>query len=97
MFLEEFTNSLLSIVAARSNIEQGKSCFYPGKIFGGDKRTSQPPLGLLFDGLLERGWIRGGEIEGCRVEYQSFAQEQRQLEWSSMMSRPEVDDDLSFC
>ena len=54
-------------------------------------------LGLLLDGLLERGWVKGSEIEACRSEYQSFVQEQRQLERSSTRSRPDIGDVLSFC
>ena len=47
--------------------------------------------------VLERGWVKGSEIEACRSEYQSFVQEQRQLERSSTRSRPDVGDVLSFC
>ena len=53
-------------------------------------------LGLLFDGLLDHGWVKGSEIEACRSEYQSFVQEQRQLERSSKRSRPDIGDVLSF-
>ena len=52
--------------------------------------------GLLLDGFLERGWIKGSEIEACRIEYESFVKEQRQLERSSTMSCPDVGDVLSF-
>ena len=54
-------------------------------------------LGLLLDGLLDNGWVKGSEIEACRSEYQSFVQEQRQLERSSTRSRPDIGDILSFC
>ena len=50
----------------------------------------------LLDGLLEKGWTRGSEVEAWRAEYQSFVQEQRQLERSSTKSRPDVGDILSF-
>ena len=50
----------------------------------------------LLDGLLEKDWTRGSEVEACRGEYQSFEQEQRQLERSSTRSRPDVGDVLSF-
>ena len=52
---------------------------------------------FLLDGLLDRGWVKGSEIEACRSEYQSFVQEQRQLERSSTRSRPDIGDGLSFC
>ena len=54
-------------------------------------------LGQLLDGLLERGWVKGSEIEACRSDYQSFVQEQRQLELSSTRSRPDIGDVLTFC
>ena len=52
---------------------------------------------MLLDGLLEKGWAKGSEVEACRAEYQSFVKEQRQLERSSTRSRPDVGDVLSFC
>ena len=96
-FLEECTNSVLSTVAARSEIGQGFSCFCPAIIIGGDHNAPRHLLGLVLDGLLERGWIKGGDIEACRAEHQSFVQEQRQLERSSTRSRPDIGDVLSFC
>ena len=96
-FLEELTNSKLSNVATCSKIGHGLSCFCLAIIFGGDDHVVMNLLGLLLDGLLERGWIKGSEIEACRAEYQSFVQEQRQLERFSTRSRLEVGDVLSFC
>ena len=95
--LEEFTTSVLSTVAARSNIGQGLSCFSPAIIIGGDDHAPLHLLGLLLDGLLDHVWVKGSEIEACRSEYQSFVQEQRQLERSSTRSRPDIGDVLSFC
>ena len=96
-FLEEFTNFVHSTVAARSKTGQGLSRFCPAIVIGGDGHTPLHLLGFLLDGLLERGWIKGKEIEACRAECQSFVQEQRQLERSSTRIRPEVGDILSFC
>ena len=96
-FLEEFTTSVMSTVAARSKIGQGLSCFCPAIVVGGDDHAPLYLLALLLDGLLERGWVKGSEIEACRSEYQSFVQEQRQLERSSTRSRPDIGDVLSFC
>ena len=79
-FLEEFTNSVLSTVAARSKISERLSCFCPAIVIGGDDHALLHLLGFLLVGLLERGWIEGSEIEASRVEYQSFVQEQPQLE-----------------
>ena len=96
-FLEEFTTSVLSTVAARSKIGQRSSCFCPAIIIGGDDHAPPQLLGLLLDGLLYHGWVKGCEMEACRSEYQSFVQEQRQLEWSSTRSCPDIGDVLSFC
>ena len=78
-FLEQFTTSVLSTVAARSKIGQGLSCFFSAIIIGGDNHAPLHLLGLLLDGLLDRGWVKGSEIEACRSEYQSCfpAQDQR--------------------
>ena len=96
-FLEEFTTSVLSTVAARSKVGRGLSCFCPAIIIGGDDHAPLHLLGLLLDGLLERGWMKGSAFEACWAEYQSFVHEQRQLERSSTRSRPDIGDDLSFC
>ena len=98
-FLEEFTTSVLSTVATRSKHGQGLSCFCPAIFIGCDDHAPLHLLGLLLDGLLERGWFKGSEIEARRSDYQSFVQEQRQLErWrSSTRSRRDIGDVLSFC
>ena len=96
-FLEEFTTSVMSTVAARSKVGQGLSCFCPAIIIGGDNHAPLHLLDLLLDGLLERGWMKCSGIEACRAEYHSFVQEQRQLERSSTRSRPGIGDVLSFC
>ena len=96
-FLEDFVNCVVSTVAARSVIGQGLNCFCPAIVVGGDDVAPLQLLNKLLDGLLEKGWTTGSEVEACRAEYQSFMQEQRQLERSSTRSRPDVGDVLSFC
>ena len=96
-FLEEFVICVLSTVASRSVIGQGLSCFCPSIVAGGDDVALFQFFNKLLDGLLEKCWTRGSEVEACRSEYQSFLQEQRQLEWSSTRSRPDVVNVLSFC
>ena len=71
-FFEESTTSMLSTVAARSKIRTGLSCFCPAIIIGADDHAPLHMLGLLLDGLLDSGWIKGSEIEACLAEYQSF-------------------------
>ena len=95
-FLEELVNCVLSTVTAQSVIGQGLSCFCHAIVFGGDDVAPFQFFNKLLDGLLEKGWTRGSEVEACRAEYQSFVQEQRQLERSSTRSRPDVGDILSF-
>ena len=93
-------NSVLSTVASRSVIRQGLSCFCSAIVVGGDDVALFQlfnKLLKLLDGLLEKGWTKGSEVEACRAEYQAFVQEQRQLERSSTRSRPDVGDVLSFC
>ena len=89
-FLEEFVNCVLSTVAARSAIGQGLSCFRPLVLIGGDEHAPLQLFDLLLDGLLAKGWVRGGYMEAGKSEYQSFVQEQRQLERTSTRSRPDV-------
>ena len=96
-FLEELTTSVLSTVAARSKIGQGLSCFCPAIIIGGDDHAPLHLLGLLLDGLLDHGWVKGSEIEACLFEYQSYVQEQRQLERSLTRSCPDIGVILAFC
>ena len=88
---------MLSTVAARSKIGQGLSCFCPAIVVSRDDHGPLHLLGVLLDGLLELGWIKGSEIETGRAEYQSFVQEQRQLERSPTGNRREVGDILTFC
>ena len=98
-FLEDFVNCVLSTVAARSVIGQGLSCFCPAVVVGGDDVAPLQLFNKLLDGQLEKSWTKGSEVEACRAEYQSFVEEQRQLERSSKRSRPDVGDVLvlSFC
>ena len=73
------------------------SCFCPAIAVGGDEVVRLQVFNKLLDGLLEKGWTRGRDVEACRAEYQSFRQEQRQLELLSTRSRPDVSDVLSVC
>ena len=95
--LEEFTTCVLSTVAARSKIGLGLSCFCPAIVIGGDDHAPLHLMGLLLHGLLDHGWVKGSKIEAGLSEYQSFVQEQRQLERASTRSRPVIGDVLSFC
>ena len=96
-FLEDFVNCVLSTVASRSVIGEGLSCFCPAIAAGGDDIAPFQLFNKLLDGLMEKRWTKGSEVEACRAEYQSFVHEQRQLERSSTRSRPDVGDFLSFC
>ena len=71
-FLEEFTNTVLSTVAARCKLGQGVSCFCPEIIIGGDDHSAFFPFGLLLDGLIAYAWEKVSNIEACKAEFQSF-------------------------
>ena len=90
-------NCVLSTVATRSAIGQGLSYFFPPILVGGDEHAPMQLFDMLLDGLLEKGWVRGAEMEARKSEYQSFVQEQRQLERTSTRSRPDVVNVLTFC
>ena len=96
-FLEDFVNCVLATVAARSAIGQGLSCSCPHILVGRGNDAAMQLFDMLLDGLLEKGWVRGAEMEACKSEYQSFMQEQMQLERSSTRSRPDVGNVLIFC
>ena len=96
-FLEEFVNCVLSTVASKSVIVQSLSCTCPAIVVGGDDVATLQLFNKLLDGLLEKGWTKGSEVEACRAGYQSFVQEQRQLERSFGRSRPDIGDVASFC
>ena len=97
-FLEDFVNCVLSTVASRSAIGRVK-LFLPfcSDWWGGDDHAPFQLFDLLLDGLLTKGWVRGGDMEVCKSEYQSFVQEQRLLERTSTRSRPDVGNVLIFC
>ena len=88
-FLDEFCTTILSTVAARSKLGQGVSCFCPEIILGGDDHSAFFLHGQLLDGLVECGWEKGSHVEACKAEFQSFVQEQRQLERHSTRNRPD--------
>ena len=96
-FVEDCVNCVLSTVASRSVIGQCLSCLCSAFVVGGDDVVPFQFFNKFLVGLLEKGWTRGSEVAACRAEYQSFVQEQRQLERLSTRSRPDVGDVLSFC
>ena len=66
-FLEEFKNSVLSTVAARSNIGRRMSCFCPAIAIGGNDHSPFPLLGLLLDGFLEGGGSEAPRLRLARL------------------------------
>ena len=89
-FLDEFCCTILSTAAARSQLGQGVSCFCSEIVLGGDDRSPLFLHGQLLDGFGECGWEKGSKVEACKVEFQSFVLEQRQLERHSTRKRPDV-------
>ena len=79
-FLEEFASFLLPTVDAVSRLGQGVSCFCPEIIIGGEDHSAFFIFGQLLGGLIACGWEKRSMIEACKAEFQSFGQEQRQLQ-----------------
>ena len=96
-FLEDLVSTILSTVAARSQIGQGLSCFCPEILIGGDDYSAFHLFGQLLDGLLELGWVRGSEVEPAKAEFHSFVRERRQVETSSHRSRAPINSVFAFC
>ena len=96
-FLEDLVSTILSTVAARSQIGQGLSCFCPEIVIGGDDCSAFHLFGQFLDGLLELGWVRGSEVEPAKAEFHSFVREQRQVETGSHRSRAPINSVFAFC
>ena len=92
-FLEEFTNTVLSTVAARSKLGQGISCFCPEIIIGGDDHSA---IGQLLDGLISCGWENGSTVEACKAEFKSFVKDQRQLECHGSRRHSDISNVLGY-
>ena len=79
-FLEEFTSTVLSTVAARSKLCQAVGCFCLEIIIGGDGHSAFFLLGQFLDGLISCGWEKGSTFEACKADFQCSVNDQRQLE-----------------
>ena len=66
--LEEFLNSVVSTVAARSKVGQGLSIFCPAIEIGGGEHVPLQLFGLLLDGSLGKSWVKGSEMTTYRAE-----------------------------
>ena len=95
-FLEEFTSTVLSTVAARSKLGQGVSCFCPEIIIGGDDHSAFFLLGQHLDGRISCGWEKGSTIEACRAEFQSFVNDQRQQECHASRRHSDISNVVSY-
>ena len=95
-FLEDFTSTVLSTVAARSKLGQGVSCFCPEIIIGGDDHSAFFLFGQLLDGLVACGWEKGSTVEACKAEFQSFVVGQRQLECNASRRHSDISNVFSY-
>ena len=95
-FFEEFTSTVLSTVAARSKLGQGVSCFCPEIIIGGDDHSAFFLFGQLLDGLVACGWEKESTVEACKAEFQSFVNDQRQLECHASRKHSDISNVLSY-
>ena len=95
-FLEDFTSTVLSTVAARSKLGQGVSCFWPEIIIGGDDHSAFFLIGQLVDGSVACGWEKGSTVEACKAEFQSIVNDQRQLECHASRKLSDISNVLSY-
>ena len=95
-FLEEFTSTVLSTVAARSKLGQGVSCFCPEIIIGGEDYSAFFLFGQLLDGLVACGWEKGSTVQACKAEFQSFVNDQRQLECHASRKHSDISNVFSY-
>ena len=95
-FLEDFTSTVSSTVAANSKLGQGVSCFCPEIIIGGDDHSAFVLLGKLLDGLVQCGSEKGSTVEACKAELQSFVNDQRQLESHAGRKRSDISSVLNY-
>ena len=95
-FREEFTSTVLSTVAARAKLGQGVSCFCPEIIFGGDDYSAFFLFRQLLDGLIAYGREKGSNIEACKAEFQSFVNDQLQLECHGSRKHSGISNVLSY-
>ena len=95
-FLEEFTSTVLSTVAARSKLGQGVSCFCPEIIIRGDDHSAFFLFGQLLDSLVACGWEKGSIVEACKAEFQSFVNDLRQPECHASRKHSDVSNVLSY-
>ena len=95
-FLEDFTSTVLSTVAARSKLGQGVSCFCPEIKIGGDDHSAFFLFGQLLHRLVECGWEKGSTVEAFKAEFQSFVNDQRQLECNASRKHSDISNVLSY-
>ena len=95
-FLEEFTSTVLSTVAARSKQGQGVSCFCPEIIIGGDDHSAFFLFGQLLDRLISCGWEKWSTFEACKAEFQSFVNDQRQLKCHASRRHSDIRNVVSY-
>ena len=95
-FFESFTTTILSTVGARSKLGQGFSCFCPKINIGGDDNSAFFLLGQLSDGLIVCGWEKTSNMEARKAEFQSLANDQRQLDCHAGRKHSDISDVLSY-
>ena len=95
-FLEDFCSTILSTVAARFKLGQGVSCFFPEIILGFDEHSAFFLFGQLLDGLIACGWEKRLNVEACKAEFQSFVQDQLQLQLHASRKQSDISYILSY-
>ena len=65
--LEEFTSTVMSMVAAHSKLVLGVSCFCAELVIRSDKQSAFFLTGPLLDGLIACGWQNRSNVKACKV------------------------------
>ena len=74
----------------------GRELLLPEIIIGGDDHSAFFLFGQLLDGLVECGREKGSTVEACKAEFQSFVNDQRQLECHASRKHSDISNVLSY-
>ena len=96
LFLDDFTSTVLSTVAERSMLGQGINCFCPEVIIAGVNHSAFFLFRRLLDDLIACGWEKVSNLEACKADFQSFVNDQRQLECHASRKRSDISKVMNY-
>ena len=74
----------------------GRELLLPRDNNRGDDHSAFLLFGQLLDGLVECGWEKGSTVEACKTEFQSFVNDQRQLECHASTKHSDISNVLNY-